>query len=61
EEVRLKRIADAGDIFTPEQLNHETELQADACPCDYLVTNNDSLEALYQQADFVMSELMGEG
>lgn len=60
EEVRLKRIAAAGDTCTPDQLNHDTELQADACPCDYLVTNNDSLEALYQQADFIMNELMGE-
>jgi dephospho-CoA kinase len=60
EEIRIKRIMDSGDIFSPEQLKHSTELQAEACPYDYLVTNNDYLETLYEQADYIMQELKEE-
>lgn len=64
-EVRLDRIAMSGDVFSEEQLEHETEKAVDMASYDYLVSNNDSLEALQEQADFIMDELikeyMGEG
>jgi dephospho-CoA kinase len=60
EETRIKRIAEAGDVFSREQLNHSTELQAEACPYDYLVNNDGTLEELYEQAEFIINELLEE-
>jgi dephospho-CoA kinase len=61
EELRLERIRAAGDQFDPEALTHETELELDHLPFDYLVTNNGTLQDLYDQAEFILKELEGEG
>lgn len=60
EDIRLKRIEESGDVFTYEELNHETELQAAACPCDYLVENNGTLEELHDKAKKIMEELKND-
>ena len=59
EEVRLARIAAAGDVFDPEVFNHETEEAVDLVPYDYLVTNNGTIEELLGQAEYVLSEMKG--
>lgn len=61
EELRLARIAKSGDSFDPSTLNHETETAVDVIPYDYLVTNNGTLEELFEQLDFVLEELAQEG
>lgn len=60
-EIRLERIAMSGDVFSEEQLEHETEKATDTAYYDYLVTNNDSFEALQEQVDFIINELIEEG
>lgn len=59
-EIRKERALKAGDNFNIEAFNHETEMHIAAMPCDYLVSNNDTLEGLYMQADFILKELKGE-
>ncbi|WP_145616298.1 hypothetical protein [Bacillus licheniformis] len=61
EEIRKERIIAAGDTFKPESFYHETELSVDFLPCDYLVTNNTTLEDLYEQLQFIRKELEGDG
>ncbi|MGF9741623.1 AAA family ATPase [Priestia megaterium] len=61
EEVRKQRIIDAGETFDPKRFYHETELSVDSLPYDYLVTNNTTLDDLFQQAEFIYNELKGEG
>lgn len=57
EEVRIERVLKAGDKFSRESLYHETEIQVATLPCDYLVTNNTTLEDLFEQADFIYNEV----
>lgn len=47
EEVRVQRMLAAGDTFTREDLNHETEQIS--IECDRIINNNGSLEDLYKQ------------
>jgi dephospho-CoA kinase len=60
EEIRRQRMIEAGDDFTEEDLNHETELSVDALPYDYLITNNGTLEELYEQIEFIIDDIKGE-
>ncbi|MGD2330640.1 AAA family ATPase [Bacillus amyloliquefaciens] len=60
DEIRRERIEKSGDIFEPEDFYHHTETAVDEIPCDYLVTNNDDLNAFYEQINFVYNELRGE-
>ena len=46
EDVRLERIKASGDNFTPEQLNHPTELQVDLVDPDFIIKNNGTLKDL---------------
>lgn len=47
EEIRLKRMKDLGDLFKPEDLNHETELNVDKITPDVEIINDGTLEELY--------------
>lgn len=58
---RIQRMELEGDVFTSELLNHETELQAENCPFDYLLVNNTSLEDMYNQLQVIMSRVIKEG
>lgn len=60
DEIRLERMNAEGDTFTLEDLNHETELQVDEIPYDYLIDNNTTLEDLRVQVDYIINEIKGE-
>ena len=46
EELRLQRILESGDVFNPEVLHHETELQVDEVNPDIEIINDGTLEEL---------------
>lgn len=60
DEIRLERMNANGDNFTLEDLNHETEAQIDALPYDFLISNNTTLDDLYEQVKHVAEELKEE-
>lgn len=45
-EVRLQRAKQAGDNFSPEMFQHETERDIDSYPYDYLIDNAGDLQEL---------------
>lgn len=45
-ETRIARAKQAGDVFTADHLNHETELAVDQCDYDYLINNSGTLADL---------------
>ncbi|MDF2612513.1 MAG: hypothetical protein K0S71_299 [Clostridia bacterium] len=53
-EDQIKRIVENGDIFNPADLEHETEEQAEAMLYDYQISNNGTLEELYQKIESVL-------
>ena len=59
EEVRVQRMLAAGDTFTREDLNHETEQIG--FECDSIIHNNGSLEELYAQVEQHIDTLRGGG
>lgn len=60
-EVRIERIEQSGDVFNMQDLLHPVEMQIRNLPYDYLITNNTTLENLYEQIDFVLDDLKKEG
>lgn len=60
EEIRRERIEKAGDIFSPEQFYHDTEIQVDNIPADYILTNNTTLQDFLDQINYVYREIKGE-
>ena len=58
---RIQRIEAMGDVFSMEQLTHETEIQAEKCPYDHLIVNNSSLEDLHHQLKLLSKKLQEEG
>jgi len=57
ENIRVERMIKAGDNFSKEMLNHETELQVDLIEPDYIITNNHTLEDLKRQVKELVNEL----
>lgn len=53
DEIRKLRMDEKGEIFISEQFYHDTETATDSIPYDYLVTNNDTLESLLEQAEWI--------
>jgi len=51
--TRLKRMVDLGDKFNLEDLFHETEQQVDLIIPDFIVINNDSIESVYKDLEFI--------
>lgn len=49
DQLRLQRIASAGEYVTPEQFNHDTERQVELIEADYLIDNNGTYEELKQE------------
>lgn len=49
DEERLRRMEQAGDVFTAEDLKHETERNVDLITPDYVIDNNGSKKDLYIQ------------
>lgn len=58
-EKQMQRILDAGDKFKKEDLEHETEVETDSIPYDFLISNTGTLDELYQQVDSAMEKIMG--
>lgn len=58
EEIRIQRIKDSGDVFTPEQLSHETELAVDTIEADYTIINDKSLAYLENEVMYLMVRLL---
>lgn len=59
-EVRIERAKAAGDNFSLEDLDHESEKYIAEAPVHFVLYNNGSLETLYAQFDEVMTYLKGE-
>lgn len=59
DEIRIERMKASGDVFEAESLVHPVEQLIKALPYDYLITNNDTLESLYEQVDYVLKDLKG--
>lgn len=57
EEVRIKRAEEAGDAFSLEEMNHETETYVKEMYADYTIVNKGSLEQLYGAVDVVMGAI----
>jgi dephospho-CoA kinase len=51
DEVRVQRMKEAGDIFKPEMLTHETERWIDILLYDVFFVNDGTKEELYTQID----------
>lgn len=56
-ELRVRRALQAGDDFTAEDLEHQTELYIDNITPDFTVFNNLDEDSLFDQLDHVMAEL----
>lgn len=59
-EIRKARAEASGDVFDLASFEHPVEQSIRTLPYDYLVTNNTTIEDLYEQADFILQELKGE-
>lgn len=57
EEVRIQRAEEAGDAFSLEEMNHETETYIEDMYADYTIVNKGSLEQLYGAIDVVMGAI----
>lgn len=58
-DVRLERARKAGDNFSKEMFEHETEQSIDVCPYDYLIDNSGTLEQLEERVKDVLREMSG--
>jgi dephospho-CoA kinase len=58
--VRLARAEAAGDVFSPESLNHVSEKHVQSAPCDYLISNDGTFEELYERIDEIMADIEGK-
>ena len=57
EELRLERAKAAGDTFSPEDMQHETETYISKVKADYTVVNMGEKEQLYADLDKVMMDI----
>ncbi|MDR7207634.1 dephospho-CoA kinase [Priestia megaterium] len=58
-EIRKERALKAGDNFTEETFNHPVEQAIRSLPYDYLITNNTTLEDLFEQVDYILQKFEG--
>lgn len=56
-EVRKKRAKEAGDYFTEEEMNNETELYISQLESDYTIFNEGTVEELYAQFDKIIEDI----
>ncbi|PFJ29322.1 hypothetical protein CN964_29835 [Bacillus cereus] len=57
DDLRIGRAYNVGDVFTEEDLSHETESHIDAFEVDYEINNVGSIGEMYNQFDVIMREL----
>lgn len=58
EETRLARMDEKGDVYTMEAVNHPTEVSVDGLHTTYTVTNDGTLDELYEKLDLIFEELL---
>lgn len=61
EEIRVERMKKAGDVFTPESLKHDTELQVDLIKPDIEIDNSGTIEGLRYIVKSIMEDYGREG
>ncbi|WP_207708735.1 nucleoside/nucleotide kinase family protein [Heliobacterium mobile] len=59
-ENRLARMNAVGDVFTMDDINHETESHIDNFVVDFDITNDDGVDQLYKRIESMLSS-MSEG
>ncbi|MED1088319.1 hypothetical protein [Bacillus mycoides] len=57
DDLRIGRAKEAGDVFTEEDLEHETESHIDTFEVDYEINNVGAIGEMYDQFDVIMREL----
>lgn len=57
-EIRIQRVIESGDNFSPEMLEHETELILHRCPYDYLIDNSSDLVELERSISKILEEVL---
>lgn len=57
DDERIARMKKAGDVFSPEDLNHETERNVDAIQADIVIDNTGTKKDLYIQFCKVWEQL----
>lgn len=57
DDLRIDRARNAGDVFTEEDLSHDTESHIDTFEVDYEISNVGSIREMYDQFDAIMREL----
>lgn len=57
EDLRLKRVEQAGDDFSAEDMAHDTEQHVDGFSVDYTIVNDGDLADLRRQVDEIMSDI----
>lgn len=60
DEIRIERARAAGDNFTANDLNHETERYIDSFTVDYEIQNDGSLDELYAQIDEIIRAITAQ-
>ena len=60
DEVRMNRIIEAGDQFTPELFQHETELEVDKIEPDFIITNDGDLKHLDDQVTMLLISMLAK-
>lgn len=61
ESCRLARAQREGDIFTLDDLRHDTERHVDMFEVDYDIDNNGTLDDLYKQVDKILTDIKNKG
>lgn len=59
EEIRIERMKKAGDVYTNEALNHDTELQVDLIKPDIEIDNSGTIEGLRYMVRGIIKEYGG--
>lgn len=61
DEVRIERALRAGDVFTDDELSHETEQYVGEFEVDYEIVNDGTVDDLQAKVDELMSEIKRKG
>lgn len=57
-EIRIQRVLEAGDNFSPDMLEHETEKVLHECPYDYLIDNSSTIGDLERSISKIFEEVL---
>lgn len=61
DELRIARAKAAGDVFTDDELSHETERYVDEFEADYEIVNDGTVDELKAKIDELMNEIRRKG